>query len=187
VNGGALFEIILLITGFIILMFISRKSIRSLKSHGLYRLVAWMGLWGMLLLNWRFWFQDPFSIMQIISWVSLVISLILLGSSVAGLRQAGKPDESRADDTLLGIEKTTQLVTGGIYRYIRHPMYGSLLFLGIGIFFKSLTLWSSSLLALVIIFLYLTALVEEQENIQFFGKEYVIYMRKTKRFIPFIW
>jgi protein-S-isoprenylcysteine O-methyltransferase Ste14 len=180
-------EIILLISGFVILTFISRKSIRSLRSHGLYRLVAWMGIWGMLLLNWRFWFQDPFSIMQIISWITLIISLILLVTGVAALRQAGNPDVSRVDDTLLGIEKTTKLVTGGIYRYIRHPMYGSLLFLAIGIFFKSLTLWSCGLLALVIIFLYLTALIEEQENIQFFGKEYVIYMRKTKRFIPFIW
>jgi protein-S-isoprenylcysteine O-methyltransferase Ste14 len=182
-----MFDIILLLTGFIILMFISRKVISSPKSHGLYRLVAWMGIWGLLLLNWRFWFRDPFSIIQIISWMSLIISLILLVTGVAALRQAGKPDGSRVDDTLLGIEKTTKLVTGGIYWYIRHPMYGSLLFLGMGIFLKLPSLWSGGLLALVIVFLYLTALVEEKENIQFFGKEYVRYMSRTKRFIPFVW
>jgi protein-S-isoprenylcysteine O-methyltransferase Ste14 len=180
-------EIILLLSGFIILLIISRKSIRTLRSHGLYRLISWMGIWGLFLLNWHSWFRDPFSTMQIISWISLVLSLILLGTSFVSLHQARKPDVIREDDTLLGIEKTTKLVTGGIYRYIRHPMYGSLLFLGLGIFFKSPSLWSGGLLALVIMFLYLTALVEEQENIQYFGKEYIRYMDRTKRFIPFVW
>ena len=180
-------EIILLFSGFIILVIISRKSIRTLQSHGLYRLISWMGIWGMFLLNWRSWFRDPFSIMQIISWISLVLSLILLGTSFTTLRQAKKPDVSRVDDNLLSFEKTTQLVTGGIYQYIRHPMYGSLLFLGLGIFFKSPSLWSGGLLALVIMFLYLTALIEEQENIQYFGKEYIRFMGVTKRFIPFVW
>ena len=52
------------------------------------------------------------------------------------LRLVGKPDQQRQDEALLGVEKTSQLVTGGAYRYIRHPMYSSLLFLGWGIFFK---------------------------------------------------
>jgi protein-S-isoprenylcysteine O-methyltransferase Ste14 len=180
-------EIILLISGFVILTFISRKSIRSLRSHGLYRLVAWMGIWGMLLLNWRYLFRDPFSIMQIISWVSLIISIILVATGVAGLRQAGKSDGSRVDDTLLGIEKTTKLVTGGIYRYIRHPMYGSLMFLALGIFLKSLSLWSDCLMMLVVLSLSLTAHMEEKENIRYFGAEYGEYIQRTKRFIPFVW
>ena len=103
------------------------------------------------------------------------------------LRTAGKPDDSRVDESLLGLEKTTQLVTGGIYRYIRHPMYSSLLFLGVGIFLKSPSLWGGGLLALGLVFLHLTALVEEQENIRYFGNGYIGYMARTKRFIPYIW
>ena len=48
----------------------------------------------------------------------------------------GKPDSERHDPSLLEIEKTTELVTVGAYRYIRHPLYSSLLFLAWGAFFK---------------------------------------------------
>jgi protein-S-isoprenylcysteine O-methyltransferase Ste14 len=36
------------------------------------------------------------------------------------------------------------------------------------------------------IFLVLTAKVEEREDIQYFGNEYIEYMRRTKMLIPFI-
>jgi protein-S-isoprenylcysteine O-methyltransferase Ste14 len=49
------------------------------------------------------------------------------------------------------IEKTTILVTTGAYRYIRHPLYSSLLFLAWGIFFKAPS-WPGGLLALAATF-----------------------------------
>jgi protein-S-isoprenylcysteine O-methyltransferase Ste14 len=180
-------EVIILTSGFLLLIFISRKTIRSMHSHGLYRLIAWMGIWTLFMLNWRHWFQNPFSLSQLISWVFLVISIILLVLSLSTLRHSGKPEQTRADDTLLGLEKTTELVTGGIYRYIRHPMYSSLLFLGFGIFLKEPAFWGLVLLLLVIISLVLTANVEEAEDIQYFGTPYQAYTNKTKRFIPYIW
>jgi protein-S-isoprenylcysteine O-methyltransferase Ste14 len=103
------------------------------------------------------------------------------------LNRAGKPDQTREDDTLLGLEKTTVLVAAGIYRYIRHPMYSSLLFLGFGIFFKAPALWGLILLLLVIISLVLTANAEETEDIQYFGDTYRAYMKRTKKFVPYIW
>lgn len=171
----------------LVLILISRKTIHSLRSHGLYRLISWISLTGLFLLNWRYWFRDAFSILQIISWISLVISILLLVEGLMGLHKQGKPNDSRVDESLLGLEKTTQLVNGGIYQYIRHPMYSSLLFLGVGIFLKAPSLWSGGLLVLAIVFLHLTALVEEQENIRYFGNGYIGYMARTKRFIPYIW
>jgi protein-S-isoprenylcysteine O-methyltransferase Ste14 len=86
----------------------------------------------------------------------------------------------------VGIEKTTELVTTGVYRYIRHPFYSSLLFLGWGILFKKLS-WIGVLLAvLTTIFLIITARKEEIENIQFFGANYQEYMKRTKMFVPFL-
>lgn len=171
----------------LVLILISRKTIHSLQSRGLYRLISWISLTGLFFLTWRYWLRDAFSILQILSWIFLVVSILLLVEGLMGLRKQGKPDDSRVDESLLGLEKTTRLVTGGIYRYIRHPMYSSLLFLGAGIFLKSLSLWSGGLLVLVFVFLHLTALVEEQENIRYFGNEYIGYMTRTKRFIPFFW
>jgi protein-S-isoprenylcysteine O-methyltransferase Ste14 len=180
-------EGIVLFAGFLVLIFISRRTIRAVRSHGLYRLAAWMGLWALFMLNWRHWFRDPFAINQLVSWVFLIISIILLVMSLSMLKRSGKPEQTREDDTLLGLEKTTVLVTTGIYRYIRHPMYSSLLFLGFGIFFKAPALWGLILLLLVIISLVLTANTEEAEDIQYFGDTYRAYMKRTKKFVPYIW
>jgi len=84
------------------------------------------------------------------------------------------------------MEKTTKLVVEGAYRYIRHPMYSSLLFLGWGAFFKSISILGMVLAVLATIFLILTGKMEEKENIRYFGREYEGYINKTKMFIPFV-
>lgn len=101
-------------------------------------------------------------------------------------RQKGRIDQDRDDPSLVGIEKTTELVTSGVYGYIRHPFYSSLLFLAWGIFFKQIT-WVTLLLGIAAtIFLILTAKKEEAENIEYFGEAYREYMQDTKMFIPFV-
>ena len=86
----------------------------------------------------------------------------------------------------LNFENTTNLVKAGIYKYIRHPMYSSLLFLCLGTLFKNISVITILLAASIIIFLVLTAKVEEKENIIFFGHPYEDYMKKTRMFIPYI-
>ncbi|MEJ2737690.1 MAG: isoprenylcysteine carboxylmethyltransferase family protein, partial [Anaerolineae bacterium] len=87
---------------------------------------------------------------------------------------------------LIEFEKTTRLVTVGAYRYIRHPLYSSLLFLAWGIFFKDPS-WIGGLLVLAATLLLLvTARAEEAENVRFFGQAYEAYMGQTKRFIPYL-
>jgi protein-S-isoprenylcysteine O-methyltransferase Ste14 len=114
------------------------------------------------------------------------ISLLLVIISYGILRQLGQQDDNRNDAPLLVFEKTTVLVTQGIYRYIRHPMYSSLIFLDWGLFFKRMS-WLSGTIALIACFLLVVAtLVEETENVRYFGAQYREYMKRTKRFIPFM-
>ena len=42
-------DVIILFAGFLVLAIISRHTIRSLRSRGLYRLAAWMGIWALFL------------------------------------------------------------------------------------------------------------------------------------------
>jgi protein-S-isoprenylcysteine O-methyltransferase Ste14 len=84
------------------------------------------------------------------------------------------------------LEDTTKLITSGLFKYIRHPLYLSLILLGFGIMAKHAgpAQW---ILALVnFVALILTARVEEKEMIMKFGDDYKKYMEKTKMFIPFI-
>jgi protein-S-isoprenylcysteine O-methyltransferase Ste14 len=169
------------------LIYISRASLRVPRSHGFYRFFAWEFIIALFLLNIDVWFQAPFSWYQLVSWFLLLVSIIPLALGIRSLVSRGKPVARReAEPQLLAFEKTSSLVTSGIYRYIRHPLYRSLLFLTWGIFFKALT-WPGLLLALAAtLFLVATARADEAECIRFFGPPYQAYMKRSKRFVPFL-
>ncbi|MCK6585558.1 MAG: hypothetical protein L6Q49_20850 [Anaerolineales bacterium] len=170
-----------------ILLFISHKSLRSPRSHGFYRFFAWECMLGLFLLNVTFWFYKPLAWNQLIAWALLLVSLVPLGLGIYELRTKGKPAGIRnGDNSLLGFEKTTQLVVSGVYRYIRHPLYCSLLFLTWGIFFKQISAMGVLLAVLATTLLILTAKTDEAECIHFFGTQYQEYMKTTKMLIPFL-
>lgn len=177
--------VFIVVTG--VIFWVSRCSLKSPQSHGFYRFFAWELILILFVVNMTYWFIDPLSPHQIIAWALLVICLAPLIWGVRLFRQHGQIDPSRSDaPALIGIEKTTQLVTTGVYRYIRHPFYSSLLFLAWGIFFKHPDWIGGILAAAATNFLVLTARREETENIAFFGKAYREYMRHTKMFIPYL-
>jgi len=171
----------------IIIAAISRKSLGNFRSHGFYRFFAWELILILFLLNVGFWFRNPFSWNQIISWIFLVGSAFCVIEGTRLLHARGKSDALRRDESLYTFEKTTALVSQGIYRYIRHPLYASLLFLAWGIFFKAPSPVGFLLGSGAGLVLTLTAKIEEKENRDYFGDEYIAYMQKTKMFIPFIW
>lgn len=77
-------------------------------------------------------------------------------------------------------------MTTGVYRLIRHPMYSSLLLFAWGVFFKAPSWLAAILIAITTGCLIATARVEERENLRYFGPAYAAYMRRTRRFIPFL-
>lgn len=86
----------------------------------------------------------------------------------------------------LWVERTTALVTVGIYKHIRHPLYASLLYGAFGIFLKDPSLLGSVLALATSVFAFLTATVEEMEMLSKFGADYAAYMKRTTRFVPFV-
>ena len=171
----------------LILIYISRNSLRSPQSHGFYRFFAWECILGLFLVNVKFWFIQPFAWNQLISWTLLFASFIPLGFGIHFLRTQGKQvDKREGDPSLLAFEKTTNLITSGIYKYIRHPLYCSLLLLTWGIFFKHLILTAATLAVTATVFLVFTAKADEAECTRFFGNQYQDYMKRTKMFIPYI-
>ena len=175
------------VLGSVLIIYISRKSLGSPQSHGFYRFLAWECILGLFLLNVRFWFVEPLAWNQLIAWTLLFASFIPLGFGVHFLRTQGKPIEKReGDPSLLAFEKTTNLVTSGIYKYIRHPLYCSLLLLTWGIFFKHITLTVATLTVTATVFLVFTAKADEAECIRFFGSQYQDYMKRSKMFIPYL-
>jgi len=173
--------------GSLLLLAISWKSLREPRSHGFYRFFAWEAILVLFVINMNFWFYKPFAWNQIIAWLLLFLCLVPLVFGVYSLRTRGNPVKQReGDPSLLAFEKTTTLVTSGIYRYIRHPLYSSLFLLALGIFFKSPSPLGAVLAATATLFLIATAKADETECTHFFGPPYQEYMKKTKRFVPYI-
>ncbi len=168
------------------IVWISWRCLRSPRSHGFYRFFAFEFIAALIVLNAPYWFRDPFAPRQLASW------LLLFGSiwpAVVGLRllvTAGRPTSESSDPTQLGFEKTTTLVAVGMYRYIRHPMYASLLGLGWGAALKDLSAASVGLAAAATVSVLATALAEEREDLAHFGASYAEYMKTTRRFVPFL-
>ena len=78
-----------------------------------------------------------------------------------------------------------QLVTGGIFKYIRHPHYTSLLIVGFGLalFFYSIFALFIAIIAIPIMIL--SIFDEEKLLIKQYGEEYKEFMKKTPyRIIP---
>ncbi len=80
-----------------------------------------------------------------------------------------------------------KLITYGIYRFIRDPIY-----LGVILFSLSAPLILRSLLGLLVMIALVPMIVyrirvEERVLTKRFGKEYEEYARKTKRFIPHVY
>ena len=75
--------------------------------------------------------------------------------------------------------KNSNLVTKGIYRFTRHPMYYSLIFISFGVFIIKLSIYYLCLLiSLALIIKFKIALEEQYLNNKF--KNYLLYKNEVK-------
>jgi protein-S-isoprenylcysteine O-methyltransferase Ste14 len=156
------------------------------KSHGFYRFFGWEGIAWLMVSNYKSWFVDPLSASQIISWILLIYASIMVIVGVVLMKTKGKADRTRVDSSLYGFERTTELIETGVYKYIRHPLYGSLIFLAWGICLKDPTAEMIVISAVSTIFLVVNSMIEEKENIKYFGEKYKEYMKRSKMFVPYL-
>jgi len=121
--------------------------------------------------TWMFWMLG--TLMIIIGGLILCISRIILG---------------RESTIVIGLEKDHKFITKGPYHIIRHPIYfgSSFLFLGYSLSFSSL-ICSIVFLLVLVLWLNKRMTLEETLLIQTFGEEYLNYIKRTKRLIPFIY
>jgi protein-S-isoprenylcysteine O-methyltransferase Ste14 len=168
------------------LLALSWRCLLSLKNHGLYRLVVWECILWLLIQNYRYLIVEKFDFQQVIASALMIASLVFVLSAVFIMRKKGIASEQRRDHTLFDFEKTTVLIESGIFKYVRHPMYSSLLFLAWGILLRNIEITLLIVALIATCSCIFTALMEEKENLKYFGKKYSQYTLKTKRFIPFV-
>jgi len=113
----------------------------------------------------------------------LGLPLIVIGA--AGLLSCIWDFFSAGKGTLAPVDPPKHLVVRGLYRYVRNPMYVSVLtiLLGEAIFFNSLWVAVEAAIFFVLVNLFV-AYYEEPYLDRRFGDTYKAYRRKVRRWIP---
>ena len=161
------------------LLMLAWPTLRTPSRRGPLRLLAFEALLGLVVMGAPTWFVDPWSVRQMASWAMLAGSAVLAIHGFVMLHRHGAPEA--------GIETTRQLVERGVYRILRHPLYASLLLAGVGAWLKRPIAWGGVLLLALAGLLGVIARIEEGENLRRFGEVYREYMRRTWRFVPWIY
>jgi len=165
------------------------RSIKTVKSHKTKRDIALMMLSSVGLLLPLIWIMSPR-----LSFADYPLRLAPLlagiGCFIWGLWlfYRSHRDLGTFWSVTLEVRENHRLITEGIYRRIRHPMYAALLLYSIG---QALVLpnWvagPSYVLLLGILFVFRIQ-AEERMMVDTFGDQYVSYMAKTKRLVPKLW
>ena len=118
-------------------------------------------------------------------WLRLVGALVLIGAGL-GLIVAARVDLARAHTTFSprAPDRSSDLVTTGVYRFTRNPMY-----LGMLLALVALGMWLSSLyslavpVAFVVYITYLQIQPEERVLHARFGSEYGDYVHRVRRWL----
>lgn len=128
--------------------------------------------------------------LQVVSGFGLLVAVSQTDAfSFLGLRQISQPEmllPARSGSDPSEVDPAApKLVTGGLYRFVRHPIYS----------FSLLALWciplvSWNTLALLVglsIYLLVGALFEERKLVAEFGDAYRAYRRRTPMLFPRLW
>jgi protein-S-isoprenylcysteine O-methyltransferase Ste14 len=113
-------------------------------------------------------------------WVGFALGAVILPWYIWVFRTLGR----NVTDTVV-TRKVHELVVGGPYRLVRHPLYAGLppWALSLGLLMNNWLLWP--LAAVGFLLLALRTPNEERHLIARFGEAYRDYMRRTPRYFPF--
>lgn len=120
------------------------------------------------------------------NWISWPGSGVFLASIV--LRGVAQSDLGSSWSPTLETDSQQQLVTSGVYQWIRHPLYTSLILWAIAqpVLLQNYIAGFSGALAVAAIWL-VRVPAEERMMCERFGAAYIQYMKRTGKVIPWLW
>jgi protein-S-isoprenylcysteine O-methyltransferase Ste14 len=118
------------------------------------------------------------------TWDHVGLAIGLLGLAICAIAQWTMGNSWRVG---IDTQSSTALVTGGIYRYVRNPTYLGLFLLNAGIWL----IWPTCAMALFALTFYILLEVQvrcEEEYLEsVHGADYSAYVRRSKRYLPWVY
>ncbi len=129
------------------------------------------------------WILFPAFDTPVVSYIGIIVYIV---AGILVLRS--RIQLGRYGDGTTKLKEDHQLLTKGIYNYIRHPLYSGAIIgrVGLGLSFRGFL--GTILFVLVYFIVFRKRMeIEEQSLTSEFGNEYEEYMKKTKRIFPYIY
>ncbi|SRR6266487_5355365 len=181
---------------FILYWFFSARSVKSIQETR-----GWLGgnwypilyLIGFLfIVNFRFLGSlgiptEKLATLLLPHTIVLNISVVIL--LIAGLMIAIIARRTLAENwsAAVALKKDHELITIGLYHYVRHPIYTGMLLMILGTILSLGTLSACIGFLIIALAIWLKLKQEEALLTEHFSKEYSSYKQRTKFLIPFIW
>ncbi|WP_455139331.1 methyltransferase family protein [Candidatus Hodarchaeum mangrovi] len=120
---------------------------------------------------------------DVFSWIGLFVYLLAAITIIIARVNLGK----QGTGTLV-LRENHELITTGLYKYLRHPMYSGTLLGVIGFAFVSQSIIISSVTFILYFWIFKARLIYEEKLLEeTFGDEYQKYKAVSYRLIPFIY
>ncbi len=127
---------------------------------------------------YAFDFLPKFEIPQLLKYIALVISILGVVISVLSVLQLNK------NLTVFPTPKTdSELITFGMYKFSRHPIYSGLILFTLGYAFFKASYFKIAIALILLLLFYFKTNYEEQKLLQKFSN-YNDYKKKVNRFFP---
>ncbi|UCE66094.1 MAG: isoprenylcysteine carboxylmethyltransferase family protein [Candidatus Zixiibacteriota bacterium] len=111
----------------------------------------------------------PLYVRSIIAMVIFAVSLYLLAAS---------------HKVIAGENRPVKVISGGVFKYIRHPLYMSAILFYVALIVLTLSIISFVFWVAIFIFYNYIAGYEEKLMEMKFGEEYISYRQKTGKWLP---
>ena len=115
-----------------------------------------------------------------------VIIVILLGTGLI-VAIIARRTLARNWSGAVALKEDHELITTGLYRYVRHPIYTGMLLMILGTALSLATLGACIGFLIILVGVLLKLKQEEALLTKHFAQDYLSYKERTRTLIPFIW
>lgn len=123
-------------------------------------------------------FSAEIVVPEVLPLIVAAAAFIILAIAIGGFGKA------KTTVSPLAPEKASSLVTGGIYRLSRNPMYLGMALLLLAFALKLGTLWGLVFIAVFVIYINIMQIKPEEKALKdLFGDEYEAYCKQVRRWI----